>query len=114
MKELYREPDLTRMGLLRSILESRGIATFIRNENEYSALGIARLTSAKDEPVLCVVDGADFPRALEILRDHLLGDDERCREEVLCRACGEPNPANFEICWNCGAGMAEPPAVGEG
>jgi hypothetical protein len=105
MKELYREPDLTRMGLLRSILETRGIATWIRNENEHSALGLARLSAPKDEPALCVVDEADFARALEILRDFVLGDEERSREEIACPACGEPNPGNFEICWNCGAGI---------
>lgn len=105
MKELFREPDLSRMGLLRSILEARGIATWIRNENEYSLLGIARLTPPKDEPVLCVVDEADFPRALEVLRDYVLGDEERARVEHPCPACGEPNPGTFELCWNCGAAI---------
>ena len=24
---------------------------------------------------------------------------------VFCRACGEENPRNFQLCWQCGAGL---------
>ncbi len=110
MKELYREPDLIRMGLLRSILESRGIATWIRYENEYSALGISRLAPPKHQPALCVVNDEDYPRALAALADCLLGGDSAESEERPCPACGEANPGNFERCWNCGGEIRPNPA----
>jgi hypothetical protein len=25
---------------------------------------------------------------------------------VVCRACGEESPANFDLCWNCGRALA--------
>lgn len=102
MTELHREPDLAKLGLLRSILESRGIATLIRNENEFSALGISRLAPAKHEPVLCVMDEADYEEAMLILGEHLEGEESASRMEIACASCGEPNPGNFEICWSCG------------
>jgi len=99
MKELLREPDPARMGLLRSILESSDIATHVEHDNEYVVLQVTQPT--KLDPVLCVVDDDDYTRAQEILRDHLDGQPS-ADEEVACATCGEPNPGNFEICWSCG------------
>lgn len=112
MKELLREPDLVRLGHLRSILESRGIPVWIRHEAECDALGLARFELPKHWPALCVVDEADHDLADAILREHLSGDEITSRQEIPCRACGEINPGNFEICWNCGGGLTGTSAGG--
>ena len=111
MKELLREPDPARMGLMQSILETRGIETWIRNQHEHSSFGIAHLGPPRLEPVLCVTHEKDHSRALEILHEHLVDEEVKSREEIPCAACGEPNPGNFEICWSCGG---EVRAHGEG
>lgn len=103
MIELLREPDTARMGLLRSILESRGIATTIRHEREYDVLGCSRFDLPKYWPALCVLQEEDRVTALAILAEVTTRDTARSTEEISCPACGESNPGNFEICWNCGA-----------
>jgi hypothetical protein len=45
---------------------------------------------------------------MEILRQHRTDDAELSDREVTCDACGEPNPGNFEVCWNCGASIPRP------
>lgn len=108
MKELLREPDPIRLGHLRSILESRGIAVSVRHENESDILGLQRFERPKYWPALCVVDDADHAEAMEILRQLRTDDAELSDRELTCNACGEPNPANFEVCWNCGASIPRP------
>lgn len=105
MSELLREPDLARMGLLRSILEARGIETWIRNEAEYNALGLSGFGTPKLWPALCVVKEEDHELAKEILSEHLDGDAALSQTEILCPACGETNPGNFEVCWSCEASL---------
>jgi hypothetical protein len=39
------------------------------------------------------------------------GDAAGEQREWACRDCGEVNPANFEVCWNCEA-PAPPPGTG--
>ncbi len=106
MKEVYRDPDPVRLGLFRSLLESRGIATQVENDHENDALGIQRMGPPRLDPVLCVIDEADYETALELLREHQSGDGGKSEQEVACAACGEPNPGNFEICWSCGKPVA--------
>ncbi len=102
MKELFRERDFTRVGYFQSILESEGIPTLIRNET-LTASGLADLPIPEFFPALCVVNDADYDAAVVIIRDHLQKDPRSDHPDVKCTSCGETNPANFEICWICGA-----------
>jgi hypothetical protein len=108
VKELLREPDPIRLGHFRSILESRGIAVSVRYGNESDMLGLQRFERPKFWPALCVVEDSDHAAALEILKEFSEGDEARSRTEVACDACGEPNPGNFECCWNCGRPIPDP------
>jgi hypothetical protein len=106
MIELLREPDTATMGLLRSILESRGIPTSIRHEREYDVLGSSRFDLPKYWPALGILREEDHATALAILAEAATVDEARSAEEIPCPACGESNPGNFEICWDCGAGIS--------
>jgi hypothetical protein len=99
MKELFRERDFSRVGYCQSILEASGIATVIRNEQ---LTGLTEFPIPDFFPALCVVNDEDHGRAIAILRDHLAADASAADEEVECGTCGEQNPGNFEVCWNCG------------
>jgi predicted amidophosphoribosyltransferase len=45
----------------------------------------------------------DHERAHVILRD--IESAGSGRDDVICGGCGEPSPANFELCWNCGTSL---------
>ncbi len=101
MKELFRERDFTRIGYFRSILESGGIETLIRNE----VLSGVEVSIPDFFPALCVVHDEDYDRAMAMLREQTAQDSEKSEEEIICQACGEGNPGNFEICWSCGEAL---------
>ncbi len=93
------------MGLLRSILESRGIDTLVRHEREFDVIGSSRFDLPKYWPALCAIREEDHDAAMAILREVSTADEIGSQIEVACPACGEPNPGNFELCWSCGAGI---------
>lgn len=101
MRELFRERDLTVVYYYRTMLESAGIATFIRNENLSSVEGVS---IPEFFPALCIVNDLDHEEAISLLKEHHESTKEAApglSEEVICAACGEHSPGNFESCWNC-------------
>ncbi len=101
MKELFRERDITRVSYYKAVLEGFGIPTMIRNEH-LTMSGLSEIPIPEFFPALCVLNDDDYPKAVEIIRDHVTGSDTSSEEEVPCAACGELNPANFGSCWSCG------------
>jgi hypothetical protein len=102
MKELVRERALVQLSHYRAVLEAAGIPTFIRNEN----LANVEAPIPVFCPALCVVRDEDYERALELLREATEAAEQASTEEAPCPACGEANPGNFDLCWNCGADLA--------
>lgn len=105
MIELFRDPEMARVGQYQSILEAEGIATFVRNEN----LSGTEVVIPAFYPALCVVDDKDYERAVEIIRSYeqeVPGSDE----EIQCPKCGELSPGTFAECWNCGEPLAVVPS----
>ena len=101
MIELFRDPEMARVGQYQSILEAEGIATFVRNEN----LSGTEVVIPAFYPALCVVDDKDYERAVAIIRSYeqeTPGSDE----EIRCPQCGELSPGTFAECWNCGAALS--------
>ncbi|MFO1483586.1 MAG: DUF2007 domain-containing protein [Verrucomicrobiaceae bacterium] len=103
MKPVFVDPDLTRVGFAKNILESGGIACFIQNENTRT-LGpnlFGYSYTALLDPVLCVLDDRQVDLAKDLLHEHfgstIAGGD------WVCSSCKESNPASFELCWNCQA-----------
>jgi|TARA_B110000914_G_scaffold6152_1_gene5219 hypothetical protein len=97
MKEIFRHSELHRVTRYRDILESAGIETLVRNE----ALSVSDAPIPEFFPNLCVLSDDEFPRASELLKEH----DERMAAgsgvEVICPPCGEVNPGNFDVFFNC-------------
>ena len=73
MTELFRERDYTRVGYFQTVLESEGIATFVRNQD--------LVTMTTDVPIpdmfpaLCILKESDYERAMEILK-HLVAPND--------------------------------------
>lgn len=95
MIELLSFHQMEKVGLLRSILESEGIPTFVRNED-----GLAYPDSSA---TLCIMNEADKDGAVAIVRDHLQSSPAESGNEHTCPQCGNHSPGNFAACWNCGA-----------
>jgi hypothetical protein len=49
------------------------------------------------------VNERDRPRAEAVLA--ALARERGQSGSVFCRSCHEENPANFELCWQCGASL---------
>ncbi len=96
MIELFRDPEMARVGQYQSILEGEGIATFVRNET----LSGTEVVIPAFYPALCVVDDADHPRAMEIIRSYEQ-EVPGSETEIRCPECGELSPGTFSMCWNC-------------
>lgn len=92
------------VGYYESVLEGEGIATIVRNKH-LTASGLSEIPIPEFFPALCVVDEADYPRAMEIIRRRISDNAENADIEVKCPACGEINPGNFDMCWSCGSEM---------
>lgn len=103
MTELFRDPEMARVGQYQSILEAEGIATFVRNEN----LSGTEVVIPAFYPALCVVDDKDYARAVEIIRSYEQ-EAPSSEEEIRCPLCGELSPGTFSECWNCQAALSAP------
>ena len=82
------------------MLESAGIACFIRNE---ISAGLApEIPIAESTPELWIQDDQKMIEALQMKSDwqasaKVVGDD------WVCPACGERSEPQFSSCWKCGA-----------
>ncbi|QQL45426.1 DUF2007 domain-containing protein [Sulfuriroseicoccus oceanibius] len=101
MKELFREADLTRVSYFETILKGEGIPTMIRNKY-LTMSGLSEIPIPEFFPALCVINDDDYPRAVEIIQQHLAAEPVNSDHEIHCPHCHEPNPANFQSCWSCG------------
>lgn len=100
MKELFREQDITRVSYFKAVLEEYGIPTLIRNEH-LTVAGLSEIPIPEFFPALCVMVDDDYARAVEIIRSYLVDNATKAADELVCPACGETNPGNFELCWSC-------------
>lgn len=100
MKELLVLNDITRLQMIARRLEGEGIVTTIRNEsvadNVYPSMLVPSFS-----PRLFILDDADHPRALQLLRRFKAELEAPAAPDRPCPHCGEPNPGNFSSCWNC-------------
>lgn len=105
MKELFREPDFTKVGYFQSVLESEGIATMVRNQH-LTMSGLTEIPIPEFYPALCVMRDEDYARAVAIIKQRREENAIGAGTEVECPACGEVNPGNFDWCWSCEAELS--------
>jgi hypothetical protein len=87
--------------LLLHRLQHAGIAAHVFNEHMQSIVGDVPPDVA--QPQVWLDRASDRPRAEAVLAALQL---ERSKTgTVRCPGCGEDNPANFELCWRCGANL---------
>ena len=104
MIEVYTDPDFTRVGYYKSVLESNDIGCFIKNEATFG-LGAGFFATVQTpllQPSLCIFNAADYEDALSLLARHHATESEP-QAEWSCPQCGESVPVTFDACWNCEA-----------
>jgi hypothetical protein len=101
MLKVFEDFDITLVGHYQSVLESNGIATFIKNQ--FGTSGAGELPFTEVIPQLWVLNEADVGRASELIQElHEPANREKL-QAWNCPACGTPQEANFTHCWKCSA-----------
>ena len=88
--------------LVADRLNQAGIRAHVFNQHAQSIVGDVPPDVA--QPQVWIDRESDRERAEILLKR--LEEEARVVGERRCTACGEPSPANFDLCWNCGHGMA--------
>ena len=105
MKKIYSAANLFEAQLMHDLLGHAGIDARLRNENAQGGLGEIPFTHAY--PEVWVLNDSDLELAQAVVNKYENSPIES--GVVLCRACGEENPRNFQLCWQCGAGLEVSP-----
>lgn len=99
MRRFYSAGDRIDAYLLLHRLQRAGIAAHVFNEHMSSIVGDVPPDVA--QPQVWLESDADLPRAEAELSAL---ETERSRTGVVfCPVCHDENPANFEVCWQCGS-----------
>lgn len=100
MHKLYSAGNLAEAYLVLHRLEQAGIPARVLNQHAQGGVGELSFTHAY--PEVWLLEPADRERALVIVRDYERAQRQPSASRT-CAACGEANPASFELCWRCGA-----------
>ena len=103
MKRIYSAANLPDAHIIVGLLGQAGIAARVFNENAQG--GVGEIPFVHAWPEVWLEEETDSERALELIRGFEQGKDTE--GQVACPACGESNPGNFEVCWKCGAQLAD-------
>jgi Putative prokaryotic signal transducing protein len=101
MKRVYIATNLPDAQLVRNLLEHAGITTHIFNENAASYYGGAALPAAC--PHVWIQQPHQETHARSIIAEYLRPSVPMAAK--FCGSCGESNPGEFEVCWNCGEAL---------
>jgi putative signal transducing protein len=101
MERFYTALNRIDAYLLLHRLQQAGIVAHIFNEHMSSIVGEVPPDVA--QPQIWLERDSDRARADAVVAALAV---ERARTgSVFCPACREENPANFELCWKCGASI---------
>lgn len=103
MIRVYIAENLADAHLVSNLVRSCGIKTHVFNEFANGAVG--ELPFTHTWPEVWIENDRDEARALEIIENR--GAAVSSDENLSCTECGQNNPANFGICWNCAAPLTE-------
>jgi putative signal transducing protein len=101
MKKICSAPNLMEAQIMLDLLGHASISARLFNEHAQGGLGDIPFTHAY--PEVWVIRDSDFERGQAIVKAFEKMPLEN--RVVFCRACGEENPRNFQLCWHCSAGL---------
>jgi hypothetical protein len=100
LKKVHTAANLPEAHLLVDLLARHGMHARVLNANASSLAGELPIDASM--PQVWVDDPRDAGRARELIEEFALSSAGPARK---CGACGEENPASFDLCWSCGAGL---------
>ena len=106
MLKVFENFDFSRVGQMQSLLESRGIPTFLKNQFTSSVIGEVPFVEVC--PQLFILDERDQLAAKQLLSDGM--DEVGAVTGWTCDACRTEVEGQFDQCWNCGAVLFSPSA----
>ena len=98
MLKFYDASNITEAHLLLDLLSQAGIQARILNTYAQGATG--EIPFGQAYPEIWLQEENDISRARTIINEY--EKTPATSDWVFCRQCGERNPANFELCWECG------------
>jgi Putative prokaryotic signal transducing protein len=101
MKKIYSAANLMEARIMLDLLGHVGIKARLLNEHAQGGLGEISFTQAY--PEVWLINEGDLERGRAVVSKYESSPIET--GVVLCLACGEENPRNFQLCWHCGAGL---------
>ena len=99
MKLVYSHSNSMIIGSISGALNQDGIETEIRNDILGGAAG--EIAPGDTWIELWVVNSAQAEAATQRIKEIL---EQPERDDWLCNQCQEPNPATFDLFWQCGEG----------
>ena len=87
--------------LVADRLNQAGIKAHVFNQHASSIVGDVPPDVA--QPQVWIERECDRERAQIVLHD--IESAGTGKADLFCRGCGEPSPATFDLCWNCGASL---------
>jgi hypothetical protein len=98
LKKVTSTDSLVTINHFKNLLESEGIAAFLRNEYLGSIVG--EMPFQEVWPQLWVKNDLDYDRALQLIdSDKLAGESPSVPWR--CVHCGTENEGQFAACWQC-------------
>ena len=99
MKRIYTAQNLPEAYLVRDLLTRAGVAAHVFNEHAMAAMGELALGSAY--PQVWITQEHQEQHARAVIADYESRPASTSTRN--CFSCGEQNPAEFDLCWNCAA-----------
>ena len=99
MKRIFSSPNLIEVSQLKDMLESAGIACFLRNE---MSTGLApEIPMTESTPELWIQDDHNLTEAMRI-KSNWQAPVQAVGNNWVCPGCGETVEPQFSSCWKCG------------
>ena len=101
MFRLYTAASLPEAHLVLHRLQAAGIKAKVFNENAQGGLGELPVTY----PEIWIDQAGDMTAARRIVEE--FEQTAVVAASRFCPQCGEENPSNFELCWQCGGSLTD-------
>ena len=103
MKKVYSANNLMEAQIVLDLLEHAYIPAKLFNEHAQGGQGDIPFTHTY--PEVWVIRDEDYARGKKITQSY----EQLPTEEgiIICPTCGEENPRNFQLCWQCGGGLEQ-------
>jgi putative signal transducing protein len=101
MKKVFSANNLMEAHLVLDLLEHAYISARLFNEHAQGVMGEIPFTHAY--PEVWVIRDEDYVRGREVVSAYEQTPIET--GTIRCPTCGEESPQNFQLCWQCGAGL---------